>query len=56
MRIILLLIMVFPTSDSIKSVFIGGINIYDLRAGMLFGMLLITCIYIVGLVLNGRGA
>ncbi|EAA6923029.1 hypothetical protein DRV60_21480 [Salmonella enterica subsp. enterica] len=45
---------VFSLSDSMKSVTVGGINIYDLGSVMLFGMSLLTCVYVTGLVLSGR--
>lgn len=44
----------FSVSDSLKSVSVGGINIYDLGSVMLFVMSCLTCVYVVGLVLTGR--
>ncbi|EBS1405107.1 hypothetical protein ACR9O1_004199 [Salmonella enterica] len=45
---------VFSLSDSMKSVAIGGINIYESGGVMLFGMSLLTCLYVVVMVLDER--
>ncbi|EKH3107934.1 hypothetical protein O7N79_001932 [Salmonella enterica] len=46
--------MVFSLSDSMKSVAIGGINMYESGSFIVFGMSLLTCLYVIIAVLERR--
>ncbi|HEE0070076.1 TPA: hypothetical protein R8H18_005236 [Citrobacter freundii] len=46
--------LMFSLSDSMKSLTIGSINIYEQGSVMLFVMSCLTCAYVVALVLSGR--